>query len=483
MSTENRYEAPGCLITDEGLQRVLRMVEEAAEGYLETIEDRPVSASDPDALLRSFEDALPDRGVGAEAAIRKLIDEGLPAATHSMGPRFFHFVVGGATPAALAADWFTSMIDQMAYAWVASPLSARLEQISIRWLLDLFAMPEHWGGVLTTGATTGNLVCLAGARQWWGEQHGIDVGNLGLVRQPPVLAAGHIHPSAIKALAILGIGRSTIQRYVADDRGSADLEAMERALRELDGAPSIMVATAGDPNAGRYDPIEAMAGLAKKYNSWLHVDGAFGLFAACSPSTAHFVQGATDARSASVDLHKWLNVPYDSGAAFVSDLRYLARAFYHEADYLPSPEDSHPNFGFLAPEMSRRARAFPIWATLFAYGRQGVRSLIERSVALAERLAANVQQAADMELLAEHQLNVVCFRYRPPGLDDEQELDELNSRVHQEILADGRVYFGSTRYAGCVGFRPAIVNWRTREEDVDLVVSVVREIGERVLGR
>lgn len=481
MTSKSLPIRPADAITDQGLERVLKMVEETAQKYLKSIDSRRVWVPNPELLLERFESALPEAGTGAEDTIQKLIDDALPVATNSIGPRFFHLVVGGSTPAALAADWFTSLLDQMSYAWIGSPLSARLEQISIRWLLELFTLPRHWGGVLTTGATTGNLVCLAGARQWWGEQEGIDIGNEGLTRQPPVLAGGHLHPSALKALAILGVGRARIQKYTSDDKGTTDLAALERALQALEGRPNILIATAGDPNAGGYDPIEPMAALARKYNSWLHIDGAFGFFAACSPRLASLVRGATEAHSVSVDLHKWMNVPYDSGAAFIHELRYLSRAFYHQADYLPQPDDPHPNFGFLAPEMSRRARAFPVWATLQAYGRQGIRSHIEGTVALAERLAAQVQAAPELELLAPHQLNVVCFRYHPPGLDDEARLDELNTRLHEQVVEDGRVYFGTTRYAGRVAFRPAVVNWRTREEDIDLLVSVIRETGTRLI--
>ena len=480
MSKPNLPARRAGAITDEGREQVLKLVEAAAQEHLKQIDDRRTWIAEPERLLARFEGALPEAGTGAERAIRQLIDDGLPVATNSIGPRFFHFVVGGVTPAALAADWFTSLVDQMAYAWAGSPLASRLEQISIRWLLDLFGLPARWGGVLTTGATTGNMVCLAGARQWWGEQEGIDIGEEGLVRQPPVLAGGYLHPSAYKALAILGVGRARIQKLTANDTGATDLPALERALQALGGKPSIVIATAGDPNAGGFDPIEPMAELARRYNAWLHIDGAFGMFAACAPDLAHLVRGADGARSVSVDLHKWMNVPYDSGAAFIHDLRYLARAFHHQADYLPDADDPHPNFGFLVPEMSRRARAFPVWATLQAYGRQGIRALVEGTVALAARLAAQAEAAPDLELLAPHQLNAVCFRYHPPGLDDAARLDELNTRIHERVIEDGRVYFGATRYAGRVAFRPTLVNWRTREEDVDLLVSVIREIGGRL---
>ena len=193
----------------------------------------------------------------------------------------FHFVTGGVTPAALAADWLTSAIDQNAFSWVNSPLASRAEAIAIDWLKDLFALPASWGGVLTTGATMANFTALAAARHWWAARHGSDVEETGLAGLPPlpVLSSGYIHTSAVKALAMLGIGRGNVRRFAADGSGRLDLAALEAALVALDGAPAIIVANAGEVNTGAFDPIETMADLAARYGAWLHVDGAFGLFA------------------------------------------------------------------------------------------------------------------------------------------------------------------------------------------------------------
>jgi glutamate/tyrosine decarboxylase-like PLP-dependent enzyme len=229
-------------------------------------------------------------------------------------------------------------------------------------------------------------------------------------------------------------------------------------------------------NAGGFDPIAAMADLADEHGAWLHVDGAFGLFAAVSPATRELVAGIDRAHSVAVDGHKWLNVPYDCGAAFVHDAELHHGAFTSTAAYLGREELDRPVFGNLAPEMSRRARALTVWATLSAYGRSGYRSMVERHVGLARRLAEQVDDEPDLERLADVPLNVVCFRYRPAGVAEE-ELDELNRRLGQAVLDDGRVYFGTTVYGGKAAFRPAIVNWRTRPEDVDLIVPVALELG------
>ena len=446
-----------------------------ATRFLATLDDGAVRDRDADSVADAIGGALPADGSGAVEALRELADA-LPAATRSAGPRFFHFVIGGATPAALAADWLTSALDQNAGLWTSSPLGGQLESVSIAWLKELFGLPTDWGGVLTTGATMANFVGLASARRWYGEQHGVDVEKQGLARLPPlpVFSSGYIHASAEKALAMLGIGTESVRRLTRDDAGRLDADALERELAAV-GGPAILIGTAGEVNAGGFDPIAAMADLAERYGAWLHVDGAFGLFARVTPWAAPLAEGIDRAHSVIADGHKWLNVPYECGFAFVRDGRYQAGAFNAGAPYLTSRGD-RPMWGFLGPEMSRRARAFATWATLRAYGRDGYRAMVERHLRLARRVAEQVEMTPELELLASVDLNVICFRLHPPGMDDEQALDELNTRVGAAVIEDARVYFGTTVYRGRVCFRPAIVNWLTTEGDVDLIVEVVREL-------
>jgi glutamate/tyrosine decarboxylase-like PLP-dependent enzyme len=447
-------------ILDRGaLDECLRLVAAEAAEYLAGVDAALVR---PAGTPEDIGGSLPDEGVGSLAALRTLIEAAEVGATRSAGPRFFHFVMGGGTPAALAADWLASALDQIAFTWVSSPLAMQLEQISVGWLKELFGLPAAWSGVLTTGGTTANFTGLAAARRWWGRQHGVDVEEEGLAGLPPVpvYATEDVHASAVKALAMLGIGRRQIH-------------ALERPVH----APAILIATAGEVNAGGFDPIADMADLAEEHGAWLHVDGAFGLFAAVSPATRGLVAGIERAHSVAVDGHKWLNVPYDCGAAFVRDAELHHGAFTSTAAYLGREELDRPVFGNLAPEMSRRARAFAVWATLRAYGRSGYRAMVERHVELARRLAEQVDAEPELERLAEVPLNVVCFRYRPAGVA-EDELDELNRRLGQAVLDDGRVYFGTTVHGGKVAFRPAIVNWRTRPEDVDLIVPITLELGK-----
>lgn len=464
-------------LTDVALREVLG----AASRYLARLDDLPAKDPEADALAMAFEGDLPEEGVGTLEALKGLIGRGQVAATRSAGPRFFHFVTGGSTPAALAADWLTSTFDNMAGLWVSSPLGAQLEKISLAWLKDMFDLPREWGGVLVTGATMANFSALAAARQWWGERHGVDVARNGMAGLPaiPVLSGGFIHASAIKALGMVGVGYGSVRQLTADAAGRIDLDALRDALAALRGAPAIVMATAGEVNAGGFDPIDAMAEIAHEHNAWLHVDGAFGLYARVSPLVAKHARGIELADSVISDAHKWLNVPYDCGFAFVREERLLHAVFGIGAPYFPDAVAGRPDYLMLGPEMSRRARALAVWATLAAYGRDGYRALVERHVGLARRLADQVEAADDFELLEEPVLNVVCFRYRPAGVA-ESELDALNRRLGQAILDDGRVYYGTTVYAGKVAFRPAVSNWRTTEADVDVILPVARELGARL---
>jgi glutamate/tyrosine decarboxylase-like PLP-dependent enzyme len=471
---------PGTPPDPEELDAVLSFVADEARKYLDGVGDRPVRDPEAEEVAASFGGELPEEGVGAVAALEELVG-GAGALVHSAGPRFFHFVNGGTTPAAFGADWLTTTWDQNPGAWVASPLGGHLEAVALGWLKELFGLPASWSGVLTTGATMANFTALACARRWWGLRHGVDVDEEGFAGLPPmpVFGSGYVHPSDVKALAMLGVGRNAVRKLARDGVGRLDIEALDRELGALGGAPAVVISSAGEVNAGDFDPIGAMADLAERHGAWLHVDGAFGLFAALSDRTRDLVDGVERADSVIADGHKWLNVPYDCGFAFVKDSSLQAPVFTSGAAYLPDPMGPKPTWGYLGPEMSRRARSFAVWATLRAYGRSGYRAIVERHLDLAQRLAARVDEAPELERLADVPLNIVCFRYRPAGYPEDR-LDDLNRRIGEASILDGRVFFGTTEYDGRVAFRPAPVNWRNRPEDVDLIVDVVREQGERL---
>src|SRR5262249_6686153 len=406
-----------------------------AGGFLDKLDDLRVL--DPPALrmLDERDGALPDGGLGASAAVDQLIRVGTAAATQSSGPHFYHFVIGGATPAAMAADWLTSLLDQNAAMRASSAFATRVEDIAIRWLVDLLGLPASWGGALVGSATFANMTALGCASHWWAERHGVDLAEVGLAGLPrmPVLSSGYVHASARKSLQMLGHGRNSVEVFAKDAAGRADVPAMARRLAEL-GEPAVIIGNAGEVNAGDYDPIAELADLAEAHGAWLHVDGAFGAFAALSPRSEHLVRGMERADSIAADAHKWLNVPYESGFALLKEPSRLGRAFgMPGAPYLP--DASSPNSGYMlfGPESSRRARALPIWATLAAYGRDGYRALVERHLDRAKQLAALVDAADDMERLADVSLCIVCFRYRPPGVP-ESDLDDLNRRLGVTLL-------------------------------------------------
>jgi glutamate/tyrosine decarboxylase-like PLP-dependent enzyme len=456
------------------LDAALELAAREARRYLQSIGDDPVLPPGAEGLIERWSDPMPEEGDGALSALAELAQRAQQTATRSGGPRFFHFVVGGSTAAALGADWLTATYDQMGYAWASSPFASRLEQVAIGWLRQLFELPEEFGGVLTTGATMANFVALAAARNWWGERLGVDVEQDGLAGLPAplIVSSGYLHPSAAQAIGMLGWGRANIRRLARDDVGRIDLAAMDRELGRR-RQPAIVIANAGEVNAGDFDPIAAVAELARRHDAWLHVDGAFGLFARLSPITRGLTEGVEHADSVIADGHKWLNVPYDCGFAFVREPTRLPRALNVGAPYLPAADDPHPSFGFMSPENSRRARALTVWATLRAYGRVGYREMVNRHLALAQHLATQVDRAPELERLAEVPLNIVCFRARPPGVDEAQ-LNELNHRLGEALRADGRVSVGTTTYQGKVALRPAIVNWQTGREDIDLLVDRVR---------
>ncbi|PRY21594.1 pyridoxal phosphate-dependent decarboxylase family protein [Pseudosporangium ferrugineum] len=460
----------------------LRRVTAAAGPYLDSLAGRKVHDAAAAGLTATLGGPLPERGLGTLPAVARLLEAGTAAATASSGPRFFHFVTGGATPAALAADWTASLLDQNSFARASSAFGNDVETIALDWLRELFGLPPGWGGALVASATFANFTSLGCATHWWGERQGADTVRDGLAGLPrmPVFSSGYVHASARKALQMLGHGRDTVRVCARDGAGRVDLAAMARGLDALGGAPAVIIANAGEVNAGDFDPLDDLAGLARDHGAWLHVDGAFGLFAALSPATSHLTRGIERADSVAADAHKWLNVPYESGFALIREPQRLGAAFgMPGAAYLPGPQDPGGGYGLYGPESSRRARALPIWATLAAYGRSGHRAMVERHAGLAQRLARAVDEAPDLERLAEVPLCIVCFRVRPPGVA-EGDLDDLNRRVGAALLADGRVFAGTTVYDGRVALRPAIVNWRTTEADIDLLVDVVRELSATV---
>ena len=456
------------------LERALR---EAMAGA----DERRTLPPGADESLRALDAPLPLEGPGSSATLARLRELIEAAGANTNGPRCYHFVIGGTTPAALGADLLATVHDTLTYTWVTSPLGVTIELQALAWLRDLLGLPRDWAGIMVTGASMANFVALAAARQWWGERQGVDVSERGLSGLPPMplLSSGYVHASTRKVLALLGHGREALKVCAKDEVGRLDLSALERELERLGGRPAVVVLNAGEVNAGDFDPIAEAIDVARRHDTWIHVDGAFGLFARVSPRTAHLVAGVERADSATVDGHTWLNVPYDCGFAFVRSHDLLAKAFRYSADYLPAPDDPRPTLGAIGPESSRRARGFAVWAALAAYGREGQRRIVEHDLDLAQHLARRVDETEDLERMAEVPLNIVAFRFNPGGLDDAA-LDELNRRLGVALIEDGRFLLGTSKLGARTILRPAFSNWRTRTSDVDELVAVVRELGRRL---
>jgi len=471
-------------VSEELRQEAEELVGELADALHDAVagaDGRVAMPPDPDAALAVLDEPLPERGLGAAATLEKLLALQESSGTNTAGPRCFHFVIGGSTPAATGADLLACAFDVLTYTWVVSPVGVRMELQALEWLKELLGLPRGMAGVMVTGATMANFVGLAAGRQWWGEQLGFDVSATGLAGRPqmPVLTSGYVHAATKKVLATQGIGRDNIRVFARDALGRVDLDGFAAALRTLDGEPAMVIINAGEVNAGDFDPVSEMMGIARRHNCWVHVDGAFGLFAAVSPRTAHLVKGAEQADSVTVDGHKWLNVPYDSGYAFVRDHGLMARAFQYSADYLPREDDPFPTPGAVGPESSRRARGFAAWATLKAYGREGHRRIVEHCLDIAQHFAAIVDRHPQLERMAEVPLNIVAFRYNPGDLDDAA-LDRLNQALGESVLKDGRFLVGTSKLGPRTIFRPAFSNWRTREADVEALADTVCELGRRM---
>jgi glutamate/tyrosine decarboxylase-like PLP-dependent enzyme len=355
----------------------------------------------------------------------------------------------------------------------------------IRWLKELFGLPPVWQGVMTSGATMSNLVGLAAARQWAGERLGFNPAEEGLGGRPPipVVSSTAIHASARKALGNLGFGRQAV-RTVPADGGVVVIEALRRAIEAIDG-PVIVVANAGEVNTGQFDDLEAIAEICASHpgGAWLHVDGAFGLFAAASSEDRGLVSGIEQADSVAADGHKWLNVPYDAGFVFVRDEAAVRGAFATSGAAYLAGSGGWDADDFTA-EMSRRVRAISAWCALRSLGRDGYRELIDRCIANARKLARWIDEQPWLELMNAERMRdtpfmVVCARYTDPAWDGDEH-DRRNRELLAALQADGRIYASTTVWGGKAAMRFAFDNWMTTEVDVDVAFDVLHEMRTRV---
>jgi len=415
-------------------------------------------------LHRVFDVPLSEGGEDAGAVLRTLAEQGEPGVVASAGPRFFGFVIGGSHPVALAADWLTSSWDQNAGLYVASPLAAVLEGTAGRWLCELFELPPESGVGFVTGTQMANLVGLACARHALLARAGWDVEAKGLLGAPamPLVVGEEVHVTVLRAMRLLGLGAETALRVAVDGQGRMRPDALARTLAGL-GRPALVCAQAGNVNTGAVDPLGPVAEAVRAHQGWLHVDGAFGLFARVAPSRRHLVEGMERADSWAVDMHKWLNVPYDAGVAIVRDAAILRASMGSDAAYLVKSAEERDGVNF-GPEFSRRARGIPTYATLRTLGRKGVAELVERCCALARRMAERLGAAPHVRILNEVVLNQVLVRFESARGTD---ADALTRDVVARVQADGTCWLGGTVWRGLAAMRVSVSGWATTEADVD----------------
>lgn len=431
-----------------------------ARAYLAGLAERRVSAS-PEALqaLSAFDQDLPGQPQPPEATLDLLHRFGSPATTASAGGRFFGLVVGGTLPAALGARVLASTWDQIVFNDATSPIGVKLEQTAARWLLDLFGLPADCSVGYVTGTTMANVTCLAAARHHLLKRAGWDVQRDGLFAAPRlrVVASRQIHITMIKALALLGFGNAHIEWMECDAQG----RVLPETMPEVD-AQTLVIVQAGNVNSGAFDPIAAIC--ARANGAWVHIDGAFGLWAAVSPQKRALLRGLEAASSWVTDGHKWLNTPYDCGIAICRHPASLHEVMATQAPYLRSGE--HPAPKDMVPEFSRAARGVEIWAALHSLGRSGLADLVERCCALASEFSTSLQDAG-FEVLNDVVLNQVVATW--PGAESRM------AEFAASVQADGITWFGPTTWQGRPALRFSVASWATTREDIDTAMTSIRE--------
>jgi glutamate/tyrosine decarboxylase-like PLP-dependent enzyme len=443
---------------------LLRRTAELAADYLDSLSERPVFPDvTPDQLRRALGGPLPDDPLPAEQVVEELAAGAEPGVVAMGSGRYFGFVIGGALPAALAADWLTSAWDQNAGLYVGGPSASVVEQVTRDWLLELLGLPGESSIGFVTGTQVAHVTALAAARWHVLDAVGWDVGREGLAGAPRirVLVGEQRHVTVDRALRLLGLGMPTT--VAADDQGRMLPDALADALAGASG-PAIVCAQAGEVNTGAFDPLPAIAELSRNAGAWLHVDGAFGIWAAVSPRLRHLVSGIELADSWTTDAHKWLNVPYDSGIVLCAHPESHRAAMTVTAAYLIQDEGSRRLRDQVdwVPEFSRRARGFAVYAALRSLGRSGVVELVERGCDAATRFAEAIVELPGVELLNEVVLNQVLFRF---------ESDEETDEALRQVQAGGRVWLSGTTWRGRKAIRVSVSNWQTGDDEIDLAIS------------
>jgi glutamate/tyrosine decarboxylase-like PLP-dependent enzyme len=456
-----------------------------AREWLEGVGDRRVfPAESPDELRSRFDAQLPAQGEDPVKVIEDLAAAASPGLVASPGPRYFGFVIGGSVPASVAADWLTSAWDQNGGLYVSSPASSIIEELAGRWVLELAGLPAGSGLGFSTGATMANFTCLASARCAVLDRAGWDVEEKGLQGAPVirVIVGDEVHATVPYALRLLGLGGKTAVRIPVDGQGAMRADELRRVLASAPEVPTIVAAQAGNVNSGAFDPLDEIADAVRGAgNAWLHVDGAFGLWAAASPALRHLVTGMDRADSWTTDAHKWLNVPYDCGIAIVREPQWQERSMALAAAYLLAADRERDPYDWVA-EGSRRARGITVYAALRSLGRRGVAELVERGCACARRFAANLASEPGIRILNDVVLNQVLVRFDAADPADVAAGDARTRRVIAAIQRDGTMWAGGTTWHGLAAMRISVSNWSTTEGDVDRCVEAIIRCAEADAG-
>lgn len=453
-------------------RRVMQRVAEEAEAFLSSLGERPVPASrNVDEVAAALGRPLNDDGEDPVSVLEELIAGAGPGLLATPSGRFFGWVIGGVLPAALGADWLTTVWDQNAVLLASSPAAAAAERVASGWLLDLLDLPSTAAVGFVTGATMANFTCLASARRSVYRRAGWDVDQDGLVGAPSatVIVGAERHDTVDSALRYLGLGQSRSLVVPADEQGRLRLDALAEMLSALPPGPLIVCLQAGNVNSGAFDPLGAATDLVHEYGGWVHIDGAFGLWAATSPKLRQLVAGHERADSWATDAHKTLNVPYDSGIAVVAEAPVMYAAMGVLAAYLI--QDERPDPLATVPEFSRRARGFAVWSALRSLGRIGVAEMVERFCAHAQRFAVLLDEIDGVQVVNDVVFTQVCVSF-----DGDDETREVSRR----LMLDGTAWMTPSIWQGRAILRISVSNWRTTDVDVDRTVAAVRRVVQEV---
>jgi glutamate/tyrosine decarboxylase-like PLP-dependent enzyme len=456
----------------KNFKQVLELTLHRALEYLEHLDECPVgpTVSVSDLRARTCKEWNAE-GIDASLVIDELVRDVSGGLDNSANPRFYAWVIGGTLPSALAADWLTSTWDQNAGMYAVSPASAMVEEAVGAWLVDLFGLPPQTSFALVTGCQMAHSTCLAAARSSLLEKQGWDVEQRGMSGSPAIkVFCGERHASIDRALRLLGFGDESLHELGTDNSGALDPAALETALKNNSTSPALVLLQAGDINTGGFDDFEALIPIAHKYGAWVHVDGAFGLWVAASERFKHFLRGVDKADSWATDGHKWLNVPYDCGYAFVAHPEAHRRSMSYQAHYLSHQTEARDPLDW-NPEFSRRARGFASYAALRELGRNGVREMIERNCDCAAAIVEGLSQLENVEVLAKPIINQGLVAFLDPA---GKPSDEWNERTIAEIDNEGTSFFSGTTFKGRRAMRVSVCNWQTSANDVKRTIEGVK---------